>query len=63
MAFETDLLEHDDIFDGSSVISAKVEALKTAARAELEVIEKMGGAVAAVVSNCTIEIERQDGAE
>ena len=50
MAFETDLLEHDDIFDGSSVISAKVEALKTAARAELEVIEKMGGAVAAVES-------------
>ena len=50
MAFETDLLEHDDIFDGSSVISAKVEALKTAAWAELEVIEKMGGAVAAVES-------------
>ena len=50
MAFETDLLEHGDIFDGSSVISAKVEELKTAARAELEVIEKMGGAVAAVES-------------
>ena len=50
MAFETDLLEHDDIFDGSSVIGVKVEALKTAARAELAVIEKLGGAVAAVES-------------
>jgi (2R)-ethylmalonyl-CoA mutase len=50
MAFETDLLEHDDIFDGSSVIGAKVETLKAAARAELDVIEKMGGAVAAVES-------------
>jgi (2R)-ethylmalonyl-CoA mutase len=35
MAFETDLLEHDDIFDGSEVITAKVEALKAAARDEL----------------------------
>jgi (2R)-ethylmalonyl-CoA mutase len=50
MAFETDLLEHDDIFDGSEVITNKVEALKSAARDELEVIEKMGGAVAAVES-------------
>ncbi len=31
MAFETDLLEHGDIFDGSEVITAKVEALKSAA--------------------------------
>jgi (2R)-ethylmalonyl-CoA mutase len=44
MAFETDLLEHDDIFDGSSVIDAKVEALKAAARAEMEKIEALGGA-------------------
>jgi (2R)-ethylmalonyl-CoA mutase len=50
MAFETDLLEHDDIFDGSEVITNKVEALKSAARDELAVIEKMGGAVAAVES-------------
>ena len=50
MAFETDLLEHDDIFDGSSVIAATVEALKAAARTELAVIEKLGGAVAAVES-------------
>jgi (2R)-ethylmalonyl-CoA mutase len=50
MAFETDLLEHGDIFDGSEVITNKVEALKSAARDELAVIEKMGGAVAAVES-------------
>ena len=50
MAFETDLLENGDIFDGSEVIAGKVEALKAAARAELEVIEQMGGAVAAVES-------------
>src|SRR3546814_3114685 len=35
LAFETDLLEHDDIFDGSTVIAAKVEELKAAARGEL----------------------------
>jgi (2R)-ethylmalonyl-CoA mutase len=50
MAFETDLLEYGDIFDGSEVITNKVEALKSAARDELAVIEKMGGAVAAVES-------------
>ncbi len=44
MAFETDLLEHDDIFDGSSVIDAKVEALKAAAKIELEKVEALGGA-------------------
>ena len=50
MAFETDLLENGDIFDGSEVISAKVDALKSAALKELAVIEQMGGAVAAVDS-------------
>src|SRR3546814_12395342 len=48
LAFETDLLEHDDIFDGSTVIAAKVEELKAAARGELARIEAMGGAIAAV---------------
>ena len=48
MAFETDLLDHDDIFDGSEVITAKVEELKQQALGELGIIEKMGGAVAAV---------------
>ena len=48
MAFETDLLEYGDLFDGSEVITEKVEALKAEAREELAVIDKMGGAVAAV---------------
>ena len=48
MAYETDLLEYADIFDGSREIEAKVEALKEEARAELERIDQMGGAVAAI---------------
>ncbi|HLW89820.1 MAG TPA: protein meaA [Roseiarcus sp.] len=48
MAYETDLLEFGDIFEGSREIEAKVEALKGEARAELAAIEKMGGAVAAI---------------
>lgn len=48
LAYETDLLEYGDIFDGSREIDRKVEELKEEARAELERIEGMGGAVAAV---------------
>ncbi|MFG1427777.1 methylmalonyl-CoA mutase family protein [Roseixanthobacter glucoisosaccharinicivorans] len=48
VAYETDLLEYGDIFDGSTEIAKKVEALKDEARAELARIEAMGGAVAAV---------------
>ena len=48
LAFETDLLEYDDLFDGNPAIEAKVEALKTGARAELAQIDAMGGAVAAI---------------
>lgn len=48
LAYETDLLEYGDIFDGSSEITRKVEELKTEAREELKRIEDMGGAVAAV---------------
>ncbi|MHA1114268.1 MAG: methylmalonyl-CoA mutase family protein, partial [Alphaproteobacteria bacterium] len=48
VAYETDLLEFEDIFDGSHVIDEKVEALKVEARAELGRIEEMGGAVAGV---------------
>ena len=51
IAYETDLLEFDDIFDGSAVIGAKVEELKDKARAELKKIDAMGGAVAAVESS------------
>jgi ethylmalonyl-CoA mutase len=51
LAFETDLLEYDDIFNGSRVIDAKVAALKQAAREELARIDEMGGAVAAIESS------------
>ncbi|HEX6143624.1 MAG TPA: protein meaA [Geminicoccaceae bacterium] len=48
LALETDLLEHDDLFDGSPVVAAKTDALKRAAREELARIDAMGGALAAV---------------
>ncbi len=48
LAYETDLLEYGDIFDGSPEIQRKVDSLKAEAKAELAVIEKMGGAVAAI---------------
>lgn len=48
MAYETDLLEFGDLFDGSPVVDAKVEALKQEARTELARIEAMGGAIAAI---------------
>ena len=48
LAYETDLLEYGDIFDGSTEIAAKVAELKAEAGAELTRIEAMGGAVAAV---------------
>ena len=48
LAFETDLLEYGDLFDGSPVVEAKVEELKNGARAELKQIEAMGGAVEAI---------------
>ncbi|MCH8037356.1 MAG: cobalamin-dependent protein [Proteobacteria bacterium] len=50
VAYETDLLEYGDIFTGSPVIEAKVAELATEARAELETIEALGGAVAAIES-------------
>ncbi|AXI41511.1 protein meaA [Sulfitobacter sp. SK011] len=48
MAYETDLLEFDDLFDGNPAVDAKVEALKTGARAELANIDGMGGAISAI---------------
>jgi (2R)-ethylmalonyl-CoA mutase len=50
LAYETDLLQFGDIFDGSTEIAAKVEELKNAAREELQRIDDIGGAVAAVES-------------
>ncbi|MGX1499767.1 (2R)-ethylmalonyl-CoA mutase [Labrenzia sp. MBR-25] len=51
VAYETDLLEYADIFDGSAEITRKVEELKAQAREELARIDAMGGAVAAVDSS------------
>ncbi|MGH6737096.1 MAG: protein meaA [Methyloceanibacter sp.] len=48
VAYETDLLEFGDVFDGSEVIARKVEELKEQARAELAELDAMGGAVAAI---------------
>jgi (2R)-ethylmalonyl-CoA mutase len=48
LAYETDLLEYGDIFNGSTEIAKKVAALKAEAKEELEHIEKLGGAIAAV---------------
>ena len=48
MAYETDLLEYGDLFDGNPAVEAKVAALKDGARAELARIDEMGGAVAAI---------------
>jgi (2R)-ethylmalonyl-CoA mutase len=50
VAYETDLLEYADIFDGSSEIAAKVASLKAEALAEMGRIADMGGAVAAIES-------------
>jgi (2R)-ethylmalonyl-CoA mutase len=47
-AFETDMLEHEDIFDGSKVIEAKVVLLKSQIRDEMNRIEEMGGAASQV---------------
>jgi len=48
LAYETDLLEYDDLFEGNPAITRKVEELKSGARAELAQIDGMGGAVAAI---------------
>ena len=50
LAFESDLLEYDDLFDGSHVVEAKVAELATGAREEIDRIQAMGGAIAAVES-------------
>ncbi|QBX33851.1 protein meaA [Paracoccus liaowanqingii] len=48
LAYETDLLEYGDLFDGNPVIAAKVEDLKQGARNELALLDQMGGAIAAI---------------
>ena len=50
LAYETDLLEYEDLFDGSRVVEAKVADLVAGARAEIDRVQEVGGAVAAVES-------------
>jgi (2R)-ethylmalonyl-CoA mutase len=50
LAFESDLLEYDDLFDGSHVVEAKVAELVTGAREEMDRVQALGGAIAAVES-------------
>ena len=50
LAFESDLLEYDDLFTGSKVVEAKVAELVAGARAEIARVQEMGGAVPAVES-------------
>ncbi len=50
MAYETDLLEYPDLFDGSVVVESKTAELVAAARVEIDRIVEMGGASAAIES-------------
>jgi (2R)-ethylmalonyl-CoA mutase len=50
LAYESDLLEYDDILEGSHVIEAKVAELVESARAEIDRVQALGGAIAAVES-------------
>ena len=50
LAFESDLLEHEDLFAGSTVVEAEVTRLLEGARSEIATVQGMGGAVAAVES-------------
>src|SRR5207244_5493477 len=50
LAYETDLLEYPDLFDGSPVVATKVAELKEAASAEVARIRALGGALAAIES-------------
>ncbi|CAN5367335.1 hypothetical protein BH20ACT5_BH20ACT5_14710 [soil metagenome] len=50
LACETDLLDYDDLFTGSVVVEAKVADLLAGARAEIDVVQDLVGAVAAVES-------------
>jgi (2R)-ethylmalonyl-CoA mutase len=50
LAYETDLLEYDDLFEGSVVVERKVASLVEQVQAEVDRVQAMGGAVAAVES-------------
>ena len=70
LAYETDLLDYGDLFDGNPVVDAKVEELKAGARAELDNLESMGGAISAIeymksrlVESNAARINRIEGGE
>jgi (2R)-ethylmalonyl-CoA mutase len=48
LAYETDLLEYEDLFDGSHVVEAKVAELSKGALEQLALIDEMGGAASAI---------------
>ena len=48
LAYETDLLEYPDLFDGSPVVQSKVDDLKSQAKAEIEKILDAGGGIEAI---------------
>jgi ethylmalonyl-CoA mutase len=50
LAYESDLLEYGDLFDGSPVVEAKTAQLAADAEAEMAMVEKLGGMVPAVES-------------
>jgi ethylmalonyl-CoA mutase len=50
LAYESDLLEYDDLFEGSVVVETRVAELVDEARAEIERVQELGGALAAVES-------------
>jgi (2R)-ethylmalonyl-CoA mutase len=50
LAYETDLLEYEDLFDGSRVVEARVAEIVEGVRAEIDRVQGMGGAIAAVES-------------
>ncbi len=50
LAYESDLLDYDDLFTGSTVVEAKVASIVEGSRAEMECVQSLGGAVAAVES-------------
>ena len=50
LAYETDLLEYEDLFDGSRVVEARVAEIADGVRAEIDRVQGMGGAIAAVES-------------
>ncbi|MGH4006086.1 MAG: protein meaA, partial [Pseudonocardiaceae bacterium] len=50
LAYETDLLDYEDLFDGSRVVEARVAEIAEGAQAEIDRVQGMGGAIAAVES-------------